>query len=95
MIVVRGEAYGATYDYKCELLRRTTSQVVFVTLEPDAGHIITLTPRYVGSIIGSADIMHEEGPAIVCAFVFDGNYAALAFLVLKPDGNVLIIPHEH
>lgn len=94
MITVRGEAYGRTYDYECDLISRTDERAVFET-KSDPKHRIDLTPRYVGSRIGSHDCEdRDQKPATICALLFDGKYVALA--LFKEDGeNIEIIPHEH
>lgn len=94
MITVRGRAYGRIYDYECELIDRSYSKAIFET-KSEPKHRIEITPRYVGSRIGSKDFNNDDGkPTTVCAFFFDGEYVALAFF--KEYGqNMEIIPHEH
>jgi len=95
MITVYGEAYGRTYDYECELISRTDKEAIFAT-RTEPKHEIRITPRYVGSIIGSADFNDRDGkPTTVCAFLFDGEYVALALFKEDADGNIEITPHEY
>lgn len=94
MITVKGEAYGRSYDYACELVSRTSEDVAFET-KSEPKHHIRLTPRYVGSQIGSNDFEDKDGqPTTICAFYFDGEYAALAFYQEKGK-DIKIVPHEH
>ena len=92
MIELAGKAYGMTYEYTCEEVRRTADEAVFRTLS-DPPHQVRLTPRYEGSRIGDEDIVVDEGPATVCAFYIDGKYAALALFV-HSGSDIKIVPYE-
>lgn len=94
MIVCRGEAYGETYNFKCKLIARTGEKAVFETISKPK-HKIIIRPRYVGSGIGSHDAVDNRGrPITICAFSFDGKYAALAMFSEKGK-NIRITPHEY
>ena len=86
MIIVRGEAYGRTYDYECDLISRTDERAVFET-KSEPKHRIEITPRYIGSRIGK--------PITVCAFFFNGKYTALALFREDNENNIEILPHEY
>lgn len=93
MIVVRGNAYGRAYDYKCILLSREGNKAVFETIS-EPKHRIEITPRYASPHIGSTDSIVNGKATTICAFMFDGEYAALAYFC--EDGNgIEITPHEH
>ncbi|MBI2669683.1 MAG: hypothetical protein HYX20_00840 [Candidatus Yanofskybacteria bacterium] len=94
MIIVRGKAYGQTYDYECELISRTSEEAVFET-KSEPRHNIRITPRYVGSSIGSCDFSDGRGRNVtICAFFFDREYVALA-LFTENEENIEINPHEY
>lgn len=94
MILVRGEAYGRKYDYECELISRTKEEAVFVT-KTEPRHTIKITPRYVDASIGNGDLVDNRGRnATVCAFLFDGEYVALA-LFTESNEVIEINPHEY
>ena len=94
MIRVHGEAYGRTYDSECELISRTEQEAVFET-KTTPKHNVRIVPRYVGSHIGSANFVDEQGRnTTVCAFFFDGEYVALA-LFAESGGDIDITPHEY
>lgn len=93
-IWVHGNAYGRTYEYECDLVSRTDEEAIFVSR--NEGHEIKLTPRYADSKLGSTDIPAdaEHRAATVCAFYWDGEYAA--FALLEEQGNAIDIwVHEH
>lgn len=93
MITVCGEAYGRSYNYKCDLVSRTKEEAVFKT-KSKPRHIIKIRPRYTGSCIGSRDCDHNGKPTTICAFFFNEEYVALA-LFIEDGKNIEIIPHEH
>ena len=93
-IWVHGNAYGRTYEYECDLASRSDEEAVF--LIRGHKHEIRLTPLYVGSKMGSPDIAADAklGPATVCAFFWDGEYAALA--LFREHGETIDIwVHEY
>ena len=94
MIIVRGTASGQTYDYECVLITRTAEKAVFET-KTKPKHIIQITPRYLGSGIGSADFIDDRGrPTTICAFFFNNRYVALA-LFSEVGEDIEIVPHEY
>ncbi|MBI2640687.1 MAG: hypothetical protein HYW91_02245 [Candidatus Sungbacteria bacterium] len=75
-------------------MSRTKEEAVFET-KSEPKHRIKITPRYVGSNVGSADFIDNRGrPTTVCAFFFNEEYVALA-LFSEENGNMEIIPHEY
>lgn len=91
---LHGSAYGRTYEYECDVVSRREAEAIFRTR--DGKHEIKLTPRYAGSKIGNLDIAAgaKLGPATVCAFFWDGEYAAPA--LFKEQGEIIDIwVHEY
>lgn len=94
MITVRGDASGRIYDYECVLISRTDDGAVFET-KSEPKHRIKISPRYVGSVIGSADFVDKRGRSTtICAFFFDNRYVALAFFS-EIGEDIEIVPHEY
>lgn len=93
-IRVHGDAYGRTYDFECSWVSREALKAEFAT-ESSPEHRIVLSPRYTGSVIGSNDLSRDqEFPETICAFLFDGEYTALAAFRERED-EIEIVVHEH
>lgn len=75
-----------TSDPECRKLIEFKEQAKFQT---ETGNEIVVTPRYVGSKLGSDD---DGRGNTICAFDFNGKYVALA---LYNENEKKIVAHEY
>ncbi len=93
MVVIYGEAYGHKYVFEGKVVSRTDQELVIVT-NSEPPQKIKLEPLYFDTVIGSKDIVIAAGPATICAFYFNDQRVALAFLVEYEDSTEVIV-HEY
>lgn len=84
---VHGHAAGRDFDYDCDVVWFGEHGATLAT-RTEPSHKIHVRPRYQGGVLGGRQ-------SVVCAFEFDDQYVALAFVELTSDGVVLVRPHDY